>query len=176
MAVTTQQPTQVTSSCNLSPVRQVSSVRRKDDFFTSATSVRCRTLPGILLTCQNEFRDIFPYSSVPTKSTISCLVNRFQAIQQTLHWVASNMTKEVNACVWKRWTFPALNMILFFFYHLNIVYVLKNRTCVRSRNACLADFVTEIKVIYDAGHTNWSDIEFYVANKYFVFKNEEVFD
>jgi hypothetical protein len=30
------------------------------------------------LTCQNEFRDTFSYSSVPNKSTISRLVNRFR--------------------------------------------------------------------------------------------------
>jgi hypothetical protein len=31
-----------------------------------------------LLTCQNEFRDTFPDSPVPNKSTISRLVNRFR--------------------------------------------------------------------------------------------------
>jgi transposase len=30
------------------------------------------------LACQNEFRDTFPDSPVPNKSTISCLVNRFR--------------------------------------------------------------------------------------------------
>jgi hypothetical protein len=30
------------------------------------------------LTCQNEFRDTFPDSPVPNKSTISRLVNRFR--------------------------------------------------------------------------------------------------
>jgi hypothetical protein len=30
------------------------------------------------LTCQNEFRDTFPDSPVPNKSTVSRLVNRFR--------------------------------------------------------------------------------------------------
>jgi hypothetical protein len=32
----------------------------------------------LVLTCQNEFRDTFPDSSVPNKSTVSRLVNRFR--------------------------------------------------------------------------------------------------
>jgi hypothetical protein len=52
----------------------------KDVFFTSATSVHCRTLLASrsYLICQNELRDTFPDSSVPNKSTISRLVNRFR--------------------------------------------------------------------------------------------------
>jgi hypothetical protein len=50
VAVTIQEPTQVTSCCNLlAPVRQLSFKRSKckDVFVTSATSVHYRTLPGI---------------------------------------------------------------------------------------------------------------------------------
>jgi hypothetical protein len=34
--------------------------------------------PRSYLTCQNEFRDTFPDSPVPNKSTVSRLVNRFR--------------------------------------------------------------------------------------------------
>jgi hypothetical protein len=50
------------------------------------------------LTCQNEFRDTFPDFPVPNKSTVSRLVNRFRDTG-TLHRVASNMRKRVNACI-----------------------------------------------------------------------------
>jgi hypothetical protein len=53
------------------------------------------------LTCQNEFRDTFPDSPVPDKSTISRLMNRFRDTE-TLHRVASNMRKRVNACIAER--------------------------------------------------------------------------
>jgi hypothetical protein len=48
------------------------------------------------LTCHNEFKDTFPDSPVPNKSTISRLVNRFRDTE-TLHRVASDMRKKVNA-------------------------------------------------------------------------------
>jgi hypothetical protein len=50
------------------------------------------------LTCQNEFRDTFPNSPVPNKSTISHLVNCLYDTG-TLHWLASDMRKKVNACI-----------------------------------------------------------------------------
>jgi hypothetical protein len=53
------------------------------------------------LTCQNEFRDTFPDSPVPNKSTISRLVNRF-CHTGTSHRVASNMRKRVKACIAER--------------------------------------------------------------------------
>jgi hypothetical protein len=48
------------------------------------------------LTFQDEFKDTFPISPVPNKSTISRLVNRFRDTG-TLHRVASDMRKGVNA-------------------------------------------------------------------------------
>jgi hypothetical protein len=50
---------------------------------------------------QTEFRDTFPDSFVPNKSTISRLVSRFRDTG-TLHRVASNMRKRVNACIDER--------------------------------------------------------------------------
>jgi hypothetical protein len=64
------------------------------------------------LTCQNEFRDTFPDSPVPNKATISRLVNRFRDTE-TLHRVASNMRKRINACIAERGGH---------FQHLNIVF------------------------------------------------------
>jgi hypothetical protein len=52
------------------------------------------------LTCHSEFRDTFPDSPVPNKST-SRLVNRFRDTG-TLHWVASDMRKRANACIAER--------------------------------------------------------------------------
>jgi hypothetical protein len=53
------------------------------------------------LTCQNEFRETFPDPPVPNKSTISRLVNRFRDTG-TLHRVASDMRKRMNACIAER--------------------------------------------------------------------------
>jgi hypothetical protein len=46
----------------------------------------------------SEFRDTFPDSPVLNKSTISRLVNRFRDTA-TLHRVASDMRKILNACI-----------------------------------------------------------------------------
>jgi hypothetical protein len=81
--VTIQEPTQVTSCCNLlAPVRQLPSnsrsvrmsflqVRR---MFIVEQCLASRSY----LTCRNEFRDAFPDPPVPNKSTVSRLVNRFR--------------------------------------------------------------------------------------------------
>jgi hypothetical protein len=53
------------------------------------------------LTRQNDFRDAFPDSPVPNKSTVSSLVNRFRDTG-TLHRVASDMREKVNACIAER--------------------------------------------------------------------------
>jgi hypothetical protein len=50
------------------------------------------------LTCQNEFRDTFPDSPLPNKSTISRLVNRYRDTG-TLHQVTLNIRKRVNAYI-----------------------------------------------------------------------------
>jgi hypothetical protein len=38
---------------------------------------------SIKFDCQNEFKDTFPDSPVPNKSTVSRLVNRFLSLQKT---------------------------------------------------------------------------------------------
>jgi hypothetical protein len=53
------------------------------------------------VTCQNEFRDTFPDSPQPNKSTLSRLVNRIR-YTGTLHRIASDMRKIVNACFAER--------------------------------------------------------------------------
>jgi hypothetical protein len=74
-----------TGHAMLQPVRAGPSVvfkqlKCKDVFFTSATSVHCRTLYDTrsYLTFQNWFRDTFPDSPMPDKSTMCRLVNRFR--------------------------------------------------------------------------------------------------
>jgi hypothetical protein len=77
------------------------------------------------LTCQNDFRDIFPDSPVPNKSSMSRLVNRFHAPVCIRHG-------EKCECMhrWTRWTFPTLNITLF--SDFIVIYSMKNRTCVRN--------------------------------------------
>jgi hypothetical protein len=104
--VTIQEHMQVTSCCNLlAPVRQLSFNSRSARMsFSQVQRVfiveHCLTSRSYL-TCQNEFRDTFPDSPVPNKSTVYRLVNRF-GDTGTPHWVASNMRKRVNACVAER--------------------------------------------------------------------------
>jgi hypothetical protein len=81
--VTIQEPTQVTSCCNLlAPVRQLSlntrSARMSFSQVQRVFIVEHCLASRSYLTCQNEFRDTFPESSVPNKSTISRLVKRFR--------------------------------------------------------------------------------------------------
>jgi hypothetical protein len=76
--VTIQEPTQVMPCCNLLSSLQTDEMQ--GCLFHKCNNCSCRTLPGIssYLTCQNEFRDTFPDSPVPNKSTLSRLVNRFR--------------------------------------------------------------------------------------------------
>jgi hypothetical protein len=106
IAVTIQEPTQVMSCYNLlASVRQLSfnsrSARMSSSQVQRVFIVEHCPASRSYLTCQNEFRDIFPDSPVPNKSTISRLVNRFRDTG-TLHRVASNVRKRVNACITER--------------------------------------------------------------------------
>jgi hypothetical protein len=81
--VTIQDPTQVTSCCNLlAPVRQLSlngrSARMSFTQVQRVFIVEHYLASRSYLTCQNEFRDTFIDSPVPNKSTVSRLVNRFR--------------------------------------------------------------------------------------------------
>jgi hypothetical protein len=74
---------QVTSCCNLlAPVRQLSSNSRSAKMSLSQVQrvfiVEHYLASRSYLTCQNEFRDTFPDSPVPNKSSLSRLVNRFR--------------------------------------------------------------------------------------------------
>jgi hypothetical protein len=106
IAVTIQEPTQVTSCCNLlAPVRQLSfnsrSVRMSFSQVQRVFIVEHYLASRSYLTCQNEFRDTFPDSPVQNKSTVSRLVNRFRDTG-TLYRVPSNTRKRVNACIAER--------------------------------------------------------------------------
>jgi hypothetical protein len=134
--VTIQEPTQVTSCCNLfAPVRQLSFNSRSGR--TSFLKVQRVFIvehylaSSSYLTSQNEFRDIFPDSPVPNKSTISRKVNRFRDTG-TLHRVASDMRKRVNACIAARGGHFHLIQHCFLFSDFNVIYFLTNRTCVRN--------------------------------------------
>jgi hypothetical protein len=96
------------------------------------------------LTCQNEFRDTFPDSPVPRKSTISRLVNSFRDTG-TLHRVASNMRKRVNAGIAERGGhFQNLIYHCFLFSDINVIYFLSNITCVGNG---LRDFSITLYVV-----------------------------
>jgi hypothetical protein len=105
IAVTIQEPTQVTSCCNLlAPVCQLSSCSRNARMSFSQVQrvfIVEHYLASRFYTCQNEFRDPFPESPVLNRSTISRLVNRFRDTE-TPHRVASNMRKRVNTCIAER--------------------------------------------------------------------------
>jgi hypothetical protein len=78
----TGEPTQVMSCCNLLvPVCQLSSnswsVRMSFSQVQRVFIVKHYLASCSYLTCQNEFRDIFPNSPVPDKSTVFHLVNCF---------------------------------------------------------------------------------------------------
>jgi hypothetical protein len=87
IAVTIQEPTQVTSCCNLlAPVHQLSSNSRSAMMSSSQVQrvfiVEHYLAARSYLTCQNEFRDTFTDSPVPNKSAIFRLVNRFRSLQK----------------------------------------------------------------------------------------------
>jgi hypothetical protein len=119
-AVIIQKPTQVTSCCNLlAPVRQLSSNSRGARMSFSQVQrvfiVEHYLASRSYLTCQNEFRDTFPYSPVPNKSTAFRLVNRFRHCRNSsLGWIKY---EEKSECMhrWTRWTFPTLDISFFFF-------------------------------------------------------------
>jgi hypothetical protein len=83
IAATLQEPTQVTSCCNLlASDSQLSSNSRSARMSFSQVQrvfiVEHYLASRSYETCQNEFRDTFPNSPVSNKSTISRLVNRFR--------------------------------------------------------------------------------------------------
>jgi hypothetical protein len=83
IVVTIQEPTQVTTCCNLlMSFLQVSlnsrSARMSFPQVQRVCIVEHYLASRSYLSCQNEFRDTFSYSPVPNKSTLSRLVNRFR--------------------------------------------------------------------------------------------------
>jgi hypothetical protein len=81
--VTIQEPKQVTSCCNLvmlvcqfsfNSQSASTSFSQVQQVFTVEHYLASRSYS----TCQNGFRDAFPNSPAPNKSTISCLVNCFR--------------------------------------------------------------------------------------------------
>jgi hypothetical protein len=79
------------------------------------------------LTCQNVFKDTFLYSSVPDKSTVSRLVNRFRHSRNSSPGCVS---RERGECInrWTRWTFATLHWFLFLFSYFGVIYLTGN-TC-----------------------------------------------
>jgi hypothetical protein len=138
IAVTIQEPTQVTSCCNLlAPVRQLSlnsrSARMSFSQVQRAFIVEDYLASRSYLTCQNEFRDTFPDSPVPNKSTISRLVNRFRSLQKFFNGLHQTWEKEwMHASLNAVDIFTTLYNIAFFLVSdFSVIYFLTNRTCVR---------------------------------------------
>jgi hypothetical protein len=103
IAVTVQQPTQVTSCCNLLLlVRRLSfSSRSARTSFSQVQRVfiveHCLSSRSYL-NCQNSFRDTFSDPSVPNKPAECRLANRFWSLQKSfigLHKIRN----VVNACI-----------------------------------------------------------------------------
>jgi hypothetical protein len=106
ITVTIQKPTQVMSCCNLlAPVCQLSSNSRSARMSFSQVQrvfiVEHYLASCSYLTCQNEFRGTVPDSPVPDKLTLSRLVNCVRDTG-TLHRVASDLRKRMNACIAER--------------------------------------------------------------------------
>jgi hypothetical protein len=105
------------------------------------------------LTCQNEFKDTFSDSPVPNKSTISRLVKRFRDTG-TLHRVASDMRKRVNACIAERGGhFQHLMWHWFMFSDFNVIYFLQiehvsGMGCVTFRSPCMLGAIINLIFIY----------------------------
>jgi hypothetical protein len=113
--VTIQDPTQVTSCCNLlATVRQLSfnsrSARMSFSQVQKVFIVEHYLASRSYLTCQNGFRDTFPDSSAPNRFTIYRLVNCFRD-RGTHHRVAWNMRKSVKSSTV---TYPTIEITLFF--------------------------------------------------------------
>jgi hypothetical protein len=133
------------SCCNLlAPVRQLSFNSRSARMCFSQVQrvfiVEHCLASRSYLTCHSEFRDTFPDSPVPNKSTISRLVNRFRDTG-TLHRVASNSRKRVNACIAERGGhFQHLMQHCFFVYDLNVIFWqiehMSGMGCVTFRSSC----------------------------------------
>jgi hypothetical protein len=102
-AVTVPEPTR---HVMLQPVRENPSIvfkhsKCKNDFFPQVLCVfvvEHFLASHYYLSCQNEFRDTSSDSPVSNRTTESRLMNRF-CDTETLHLVASNLTKEVNICI-----------------------------------------------------------------------------
>jgi hypothetical protein len=108
----------------LAPVRQLSFSSRSARMSFSQVQrvfiVQHCLVSRSYLTFQNEFKDTFPDSTVPNKSTISRLVNRFRDTG-TLHRVASNIKKRVNACIAERGGhFQHLILTMFFVFLISM--------------------------------------------------------
>jgi hypothetical protein len=132
-----QEPTQVTSCCNLlAPVRQLSFNSQSSRIPFSQVQrvfiVEHYLASRSYLTCQNEFRDTFPGSPEPNKSTISRLVNRFRHSRNSSPCCIRHEEKSECMHRWTLWTFPTLNITLFLFSDFNVIYFLTYRTCVRN--------------------------------------------
>jgi hypothetical protein len=121
VAVTIQEPTQVPSCCNLLvPVRQLCFNSRSARMSVSQVQrvliVENDLASRSYLTCQNKFRDTFPDSRVPNKSTISRLVNRFFGLRNSSPSCIKHEEKSECMYCWTQWAFPTLNITLFFVF------------------------------------------------------------
>jgi hypothetical protein len=141
--VTILEPTQVTSCCNLLvPVRQLSFNSRSARMSLSQVKwvfiVEHYLSSCSYLTCQNEFRDAFPNSPVPNRSTVSRLVNHFRDTG-----TGCIKHEEKSECMhrWTWWTFPTLIALCFvLWFQCNVFFGKWNMSgmgCVTFRSPCV---------------------------------------
>jgi hypothetical protein len=127
IAVTMQELTQVTSCCNqLAPVRQLSFNSRSARIYflqmQRISIVEHCLASRSYLTCQNEFRDTFPDSRVPNKSTVSRLANRLRHYRNSSPGCIRHEEKSECMHRWTRWTFPTLDIKLFFLFPCTLFF------------------------------------------------------
>jgi hypothetical protein len=145
IAVTIQEPTQVTSCCNLlAPVHQLFSNSRSARMSFSQVQrvfiVEHYLASRSYITCQNELMDTFPDSPVPNKSTISRLVNRFRDTGSVQDRNRSNIRKRVNACIAERGEHFQHFLLDRFFFLFSVFCQTEHMSgmgCVNFRSSCI---------------------------------------
>jgi hypothetical protein len=133
--VTIQEPTKVTSYCNLlAPVRQLS--------FNSRSARMSFSQVQRVFIVENylAFRSYLPEWVYGYISRFSCAKNIDNiSSRKQFPWHRNSSSgcikhEAKSECMhhWTRWTFPTLDITLLLFSYFNVIYFLTNITCVRN--------------------------------------------
>jgi hypothetical protein len=120
----------------LAPIRQLSSNSRNARIFVTRVQwvfiVEHYLAPLSYLSCQNKFMDTFPDCSVPSKSTVSRLINRSRDNTKPAEQKPFRSTFDVKWRYRTQWTFAAWTVtLLVFWFHCNLFVDKQNMSGVR---------------------------------------------